>query len=168
MTPLEYLKGITPTIDDNIALMPPLFLDEVTTHPRWQGGYHVCGHYPCRGGRGPTIGLSPSIGSRSDCPGLGIMFSVILILKGESPPSTRRIASGPYSSSTTEVLLVPGPRYGRGEPLSVGAYPKVRLRTYANQAAGSSCSCVSPGAHSRILSGLIRNTMHFGSSSPPG
>jgi len=45
LTPLEYLKTIMPEVDSRIALMPPLFLDRITSHPDWKGGYDVCGHY---------------------------------------------------------------------------------------------------------------------------
>jgi hypothetical protein len=45
LTPLGYLKTIMPEVNDNIALMPPIFLDKVTAYFQREGGYHVCGHY---------------------------------------------------------------------------------------------------------------------------
>jgi len=44
-TPLEYTKEIMPEVSPNIALFPPVFLDELTTSPIWEGGNDLCEHY---------------------------------------------------------------------------------------------------------------------------
>jgi len=48
-TPLEYTKELMPHLNSNIALFPPLILDNLSSHAQWQGGKQVCEHYiSCR------------------------------------------------------------------------------------------------------------------------
>jgi putative transposase len=44
-SPLEYIKEIMPQISSNIALFPPVILDNISCHPQWKGGKDVCEHY---------------------------------------------------------------------------------------------------------------------------
>ncbi len=43
--PIEYTKEIMPKLSSNIALFPPVILDNITCNSRWLSGKDVCEHY---------------------------------------------------------------------------------------------------------------------------
>jgi hypothetical protein len=43
--PIEYAQEIMPTLSTNIALFPPIILDNITCNSKWRSGKEVCEHY---------------------------------------------------------------------------------------------------------------------------
>lgn len=43
--PIEYAKEIMPELSTNIALFPPVILDNLSSSSYWKGGKDVCAHY---------------------------------------------------------------------------------------------------------------------------
>ncbi len=44
-TPLEYAQMVMTTLNPDIALFPPIFLDKLSCSIHWKGGNDVCKHY---------------------------------------------------------------------------------------------------------------------------